>query len=201
MVAVLCVLGALVVILLVLGRTRRARVYFIAPFGFMASPGPASRFHEVDRDTLSRVTDRLLANDLFDMLQVGRSPDEYGGVMVCLRDGVLELTKSFNIHEYQLASFLEAMSAAGFEGVQDSDGYNGGFTEKHRLTTVTYVLPHSTPTILKAIDAALANLEPGVRTTYFVSGSSFDLDGLRWGITIGRSGDPIEEILAPPVDI
>jgi len=170
--------GACLLIVLtvaVLAWIRRSTVYFVGNSGYVAYSVSEPPAHHVTDAEFNKVIRRFLPGDLFDMLWVSRSDDRYSGLMLTLEGGSPVLSVSFKTQSEQakLKSFKDALSPLGYVPTENSDGHNGVLTEEYRVTMLEYTLPKSAEAVVEVVNAALANLDPSVKSEYYVSGSSF----------------------------
>jgi hypothetical protein len=173
-------------------------VYISHEMGFTAFTGRNDAPDKATRDQFRKVIERLVPGDLFDMLWVSWTDDEYTGLMLTCDRGSPHLSITFKTHseQAQLKSFKKAMAPLGYSVQENSDGFNGGMGEQHRVTSLEYPLPKSADAIIKAADTALANLHGSPPHAYFLRGSLFAHGpGAGPGITFSPAEDPLRSIL------
>jgi len=191
-------MAILIVLAIIANRlTRRGTIYLTRRWGF-TSVGGRKSIHCTNEDGFREVIQRLLPGDLFDMLWVSWCDDKYSGIMLTVESGSPELSITFKTgsEQAELKSFKEAMAQFGYSLEEDSDSFNGGMAEEHRITSLEYSLPGETDAILKAADTALTNLHGSPPESYVMSGSLFAHGpGFGSGIKFFADEDPLNQIL------
>ncbi|HLK14680.1 MAG TPA: hypothetical protein VKT78_07730 [Fimbriimonadaceae bacterium] len=191
--SVLVLAGALVARL-----GHRGTIYILRKNGYTSfSQVRSSHHHHTPQEGLQKVIDRLLPANFFDMLWVSTRDDEYSGVILTVDSGTPVLSVTFKTHaeHEKLAAFKRAMTAGGFSGSEESNGFNGGTGEEFRITSLEYRLTPASDKVLEAVECALANLYPGDRDGYFVEGSNLrEIVGSRPGVKFVPDSDPLRDL-------
>ena len=168
------ILGFLVVIVTVLELLkRRGTLYISTANGFVAFSDGTKYCRHVDRDQLMTAIDRLLKEDLIDMLWVSWKEDHYSGFILTMEDGLPELSIGFKTHSQATVAeeFKSAMAILNYPLAENSDSFNGGFSEECRETYLEYQLPKSVDEVTQAVDTALLQLSGESVEIYFIDGS------------------------------
>lgn len=154
--------------------------------------------HHATEAQFAVVIDRFLPGDRFDMLWVSRRNDQYSGLMLDIREHKPELSAFFftKRQSSQIKAFGKAMRAAGYAAHGTPGGYNGGWNEDNLQTDFNISLPRSAKAVIKAVDTALAQLQPTDNQGYYLSASrTADLPAPRQGIVYRPPSDPLHGIL------
>jgi len=178
--------------------SRFGTVYVRGPWGYTATSSRDPSMHQADPHEFMAVVERLLTADLYDMLHVSWEPNRYSGIMICTLRGHPELRISFKVHgeQEQCLKFKQSMSVLDFPVTESSDGFNGGFSESCRITSLAYRLPESPGVIANAVDVALATLSGSQPDVYFLSGSLFAHGpGRGSGIKFSPYEDPLASVI------
>ena len=152
------------------------------------------RPHEANLVQLKSVIELFLHGDAFDMLWVSWTRNEHSGVMLTRVNGPPVLSTNFKTHRQQpeMDSFIKAMNSIGLSPEESSTGFNGGLSEKYRITILRYAIPVSADGVIDALAAALTNLSGTPPTSYFVKGSGFS--SRTPGENSTKPADPLAEI-------
>jgi hypothetical protein len=178
---------------------RNGTLYIHGKSGYSATTTGSQQPNRANREQLRKVVARILPGDLFDMLWVSWSDDEYTGLILGRVSAPLKLSVRFKTHSEQarLEAFKSAMTAYKLPMEEASNGFSGGASEKYRVTTVEYTLPKSPEEIVDVIDTALTSLHGAPSETYFLKGSLFAHGpGSGPGIKFSPAEDPLRDILA-----
>jgi hypothetical protein len=169
--------------------------------GFTSITSSRTPMRRADQDQFRKVIDRFLRGDLYDMLWVSRTDNEYNGITLTLETGSPKLSIWFKTHgeEAKLKSFKSAMAPLGFALYENSNLFSGGEDEEYRTTSLNYTLPKSSDSIIKAANTALGHLQGNPAQSYFLKGYLLANEpGGRSGITFSLSEDPLREVLGDP---
>lgn|GEM_PF-1937365 len=168
------VLGCLVETVIVIDFfKRRGTLYVSSGLGFVVFSDGTKYCRQVDRDQLLIVVGRLLKGDLINTLWVSWKEDRYSGFILSMENGLPELSIGFKTHSQraQVDDFKNAMAFFEFPLAEDSDSFNGGFSEECRTTHLEYQVPKSVEAVTQAVDIALFQLSGERVETYFIDGS------------------------------
>jgi hypothetical protein len=190
----------LLVLVVILALALRGRVVTVASrSGFVAfGSGDDDKVYHTDKVGLTKVMDRLLRGDIYDLVWVSGVNDPYGGLTLTLEAGQPMLDVDFNTASQQaeIKAFRDAMAGFRYKLVENSDSFNGGTSEVHRQTNLQYTVPRDPVKIVAFVEAALAQLRCDRSDGFYLSASLFaDGPGSGSGVTITAPKDPLSQIL------
>jgi hypothetical protein len=190
----------LLVLVVILAFTLRGRVVTVGGgSGFVAfGSGDDDKVHHTDKVGLTKVMDRLLKGDIYDLVWVSGVNDPYEGLTLTLESGQPTLDVGFNTASQQaeVKAFRDGLARFKYKLVEDSDSFNGGMTEAHRQTNMQYTLPRDPEQMVAFVEAALAQLHGSRPDGFYLTGSLLaDGPGSGSGVTITTPKDPLSQVL------
>ncbi len=180
-------------------RMRGGTVYIVNDHGFVAHSFSKPVVHQTDREGVSKVTERLLKGDIYDMVWVSGVNDEFTGFMLTLESGnpVADVMFKTLSEGKEILAFKESLHHFGYKLDESADGFNGALDEAHRVTSLDYTLPKDAAKVTEFILAAIEKLQGPNHKTFYLNAMLMANGpvGKSSGVVIAPASDPLSEVL------